>query len=171
MESATEFCLRCGNRNQSWLHGCLSRSIVIDPELNRLERRKSNPLERLTVAEWAQIFQEDEYGLHAEAEQQMAQFHLEYLQNPLIYRCEFHNITRLEYQGTIDIWSIVSKGSTEEDLQDVLDFINESPSSCIFLEIQHEYLCKLISLDKHGGKYVWRIKKLSYENEWRLMEF
>lgn len=171
MTSFAKNCLKCGRPVDSWLHRCPSIVMVVDPVLHHIAEQEAHPLERLTVRDWLKI-----EGVDVEAEMQNAETQIEemnaaYLNGPLIHRVECHNLSGLGFQGGVDYWSIAVEGHTDADLHKALDLINSSPGPLISLNRDDTYLCRLVSLNYEGIKYVWKIKRLKYDGEWEMLEF
>ena len=171
MTSNARDCLRCGTPMDSWLHFCPARVVVIDPALLRSELQDTHPLDRLTMGDWMNIYGEDQEAAKRDLETRMEEHNAAYLQGPLTYRVELHNLSGLGFQGGVDYWSITVEGGAHADLRSVLEFINSDSHTLVSLNRDDIYLCKLVSLDSEGIKYVWEIKRLLYDSSWIVSEF
>lgn len=163
----TRVCLRCRGR-QPWLHKCRADVMVVDPALLRADWQRTNPLDRLSLSDWRQI-----QGRDPEEERRSAQAEIEaandaYFSGSLTYRVELHNLSGVGFQGGFDHWAIQVEGFRDTDMQRALVFINSEGPSPISLNQGDKYLCKLVSLDKDGIKYVWSIKRLEYDGAWQF---
>lgn len=171
MTSLEKRCLRCGRPVESFLHYCLAIALVVDPELAYITEQEAHPLDRLTLGDLAQIYGKDTEAAQREAEARIEENDAAYLNGPLTYRVELHNLSGLGFQGSVDCWSIAIEGHTDSDLRKALDAINSSSISPVFLNPNDTYLCRLVSLNDEGQKYVWKIKRLKHDNGWELSEF
>lgn len=162
-------CLRCGGV-QRWLHKCRADVLVVDPLLLQADWKRANPLDKLSMSDWMQIQgrDADEERRNAEAELQAAND--AYFNGSLTYRVELHSLSGTGFQGGFDHWAIQVSGPRDSDMGRALDFINAEGPSPITLSQDDTYLCKLVSLDKQGIKYVWGIETLTYEKEWQFTE-
>ena len=169
MRLFSRVCLRCGGV-QRWLHKCRADILVVDPLLLRADWQRTNPLDRLSLSDWMQIQgrDADEERRNAEAELQAAND--AYFNGSLTYRVELHNLSGVGFQGGFDYWTIQADGPRDADMARALDFINTPGPSPITLNREDTYLCKLVSLDKDGIKYVWRIRELEYSNGWQFAD-
>ena len=171
MTSFEKSCLRCGRPVESFLHTCRAIAIVVDLELAYSSEQEAHPLGRLTFEDLAQIYGKDKETAQRKAEALIAEDKAAYVNGPLTYRVELHNLSGLGFQDPVDCWSIAIEGHTDSDLHKVLDLINSSPISQFFLKPNDTYLCRLVSLNREGEKYVWKINRLKYDNGWELSEF
>lgn len=169
MRMYSRACLRCGGL-QRWLHKCRADVLVVDPVLLRADWQRTNPLDRLTVADWMQIAGRDADEERRNAEAQVQAANDAYFSGPLTYRVELHNLSAVGFQGGFDYWSIQVEGPRDAQMAWALDFINSDGPSPITLNREDTYLCKLVSLDKDGIKYVWNIKTLKNEGEWQFAD-
>lgn len=162
-------CRRCG-AIQRWLHRCPADVLVVDPELLKADWQRTNPLDKLSVDDWMQIagVDADEERRNAEAQVQAAND--AYFSGPLTYRVELHNLSAMGFQGGFDYWSIQVEGPRDAQMARALEFLNTDGPSPISLNEADRYLCKLVSLDKEGIKYVWSIRGLEYDGGWRFAE-
>ena len=110
----------------------------------------------------------EEERRNAEAEIQAAND--AYFSGSLTYRVELHNLSSVGFQGGLDYWTIQVGGPRDTEMLRALDFINSGGPSPISLKQEDKYLCKLVSLDKGGIKYVWRVKWLTYDNGWQFFD-
>ena len=171
----TNHCARCGQPFDSWLHPCLSQAIVIhfDKHLEDLEQmRQGNPLDRLTVADWMQI-----EGKDVEEESRRAQAMLDasersYFEEPLTYRVEVQDLSGTGFQGAFDYNSIVCNSADESEFERVVRYLfsGQSLFPPLRLDTSKVYLCRLVSLNIEGIRYVWIAKKLAYNQQWRLFD-
>ena len=145
MENA---CLRCQEPIISWMHRCASNVMVIHPTLWRDSWRNTNPLDRLTVVEEMKIFGDDPEPLKQDIEARVAQANEQYLHEPLTFRVELRSINGLGHQGAIDYWAIETQGHTDEDLMQVVEFLNSEPTPMVSLSKDETYLLWLVSLNR-----------------------
>ena len=122
------------------------------------------------MGDWMQIHGRDgeEERRNANAEIQAAND--AYFSGSLTYRVELHNLSGVGFQGGFDYWSIQVEGPRDTQVLRALDFINSGGPSPISLNQEDKYLCKLVSLDKGGIKYVWRVKWLAFDNGWQFSD-
>ena len=144
--------------------------MVVDPALLRADWQRTNPLDRLSLSDWMQI-----QGRDAEEERQKEEAEIQaandaYFSGSLTYRVEVHNLSGVGFQGGFDYWSIQVEGPRDGDMQRALGFINSEGPSPISLNPADKYLCKLVSLDKDGIKYVWSVRRLTYSNGWEFSD-
>ncbi len=160
-------CLRCGGL-QHWLHRCRADVMVVDPVMLQGDWRRTNPLDRLSLSDWMQIHGRDAEEERREAEAEIQAANDAYFTGSLTYRVELHNLSGTGFQGGFDHWSIQIEGPRDSHVQRALDFINTDGPTPITLNRGDRYLCKVVSLDKDGIKYVWSVRELEYENGWRF---
>jgi hypothetical protein len=154
---------------QRWLHKCRADVLVVDPLLLQVDWQRTNPLDRLTMSDWMKIQgrDTDEERRNAEAELQAAND--AYFSGSLTYRVELHNLSGTGFHGGFDYWAIQVSGPRESDMGRALDFVNADGPSPLTLSQEATYLCKLVSLDKQGIKYVWDIKTLTFDGGWQFI--
>ena len=122
------------------------------------------------MGDWMQI-----HGRDAEEERRNANAEIQaandaYFSGSLTYRVELHNLSGVGFQGGFDYWSIQVEGPRDTQVLRAWDFINSGGPSPISLNQEDKYLCKLVSLDKGGIKYVWRVKWLAFNNGWQFSD-
>ena len=117
------------------------------------------------------IYGVDEEEDRREAEADLARLNQEYLDGPLAYRVELLTVTGLGFQGGFDFQGIQAEGHTDADLDKVLGFLNSESSSPVHLSQEEVYLCRLVSLDKKGIRYVWVTKRLEFDSVWKMVEW
>ena len=171
----TNNCARCGKPFDSWLHPCISRATVVhlDKYFEQKEQmRHGNPLDRLTVADWIQID-----GKDVEEERRRTQAMLDaseraYFEEPLTYRVEVQDLSGTGFRGAFDYNSIVCNSADESEFERVLDYLFSGQSflPLLRLDTRQVYLCRLVSLNREGIRYVWIVKKLAYDEKWRLFD-
>ncbi len=122
------------------------------------------------MGDWMQIQGRDVEEERQKAEADMQAANDAYFSGPLTYRVELHNLFGMGFQGGFDYWSIQVEGPRDTQMFRALDFLNSDGPSPIALEEGDKYLCKLVSLDKGGIKYVWLVKWLTYDNGWKFPE-
>ena len=164
----SDVCLRCGATN-TWMHLCNATIVVIDPVLHHISREEAHPLDRLSASDMMQI-----YGLDVEAQMQAVQDIIDdsneaYLNETLSYRVEFHNLSGLGFQGVVDFNTVIVQGHTEADLYSVLDILNSDSNPVFGLNKEDIYLCQLVSLNSEGIKYVWQIKQVRFDGNWKVI--
>ena len=61
----------------------------------------------------------------------------------------------------------------ESELERVLDFLfaGQSLLPHFQLDTSHIYLCRLVSLNREGIRYVWFTKKLTYDEQWKSSDW
>ena len=157
-----EYCLKCNKELPSFMHNCLGFKVVVDPVAYREMQRTSNPLDRLTVAETVNIYGGDAEAERRRFEELMEAHDTAYFQSPLIYRIEFESLSgELGFQSVIDGSAILTEGHTDQDWSMALHFLNETRADLSMLLSESEaYLCRLVSLDNEGQKYLWGVKRL-----------
>ena len=161
-----ETCLRCGSTFGSGFHICASRSFVIHPKALIESRRIANPLDRLTFGEMMEIYDEDMEEDQRRTEAFMEEHGREYLSGPLSHRVELQTVSGLGFQGGIDVWAIETDGSTTADLEEVLDFLNLDLVLPLSPRKDEIYLCRMVSVNSNGIKYVWSINRLEFDSTW-----
>ena len=169
MRLFSRVCLRCGGL-QRWLHKCRADVLVVDPLLLQADWQRTNPLDKLTVADWMQIAGRDVEEERRNAEAELLAANEAYFSGSLTYRVELHNLSGVGFQGGFDYWSIQVNGPRDADMARALDFINSEGPSPIALTQADTYLCKLVSLDKEGIKYVCDIKTLRHAGGWQFTD-
>lgn len=160
-------CLRCGRPVDTWLHACVGKVPVLDPVLYNAAELEAEP----TMAE---VLEEQGVDVEAEmrhAENEIKKHEAAYLNGPLTYRLELHNFSGLGFQGGFDYASIAVEGRTDSDLRKALDFINADRDPLFFLNREDIYFCRLISWGNDRIRYVWKIKRLKYNEGWELSDF
>ena len=162
-------CLRCGGL-QHWLHRCRADVMVVDPVLLQADWERTNPLDRLSMSDWIRIQGRDAEEERRNAEAEVAAANEAYFSGPLTYRVELHNLTGTGFQGGFDYWSIQVDSHRDAAMLRALEFINTDGPSPIALDREDRYVCKLVSLDKEGIKYVWSVRRLAYDDGWRFSE-
>ena len=172
----TNQCLRCGKPFDSWLHPCLSLTSVVhfDKYLQASEGlRVGNPLDRLTVEDMIRIDGQDPDQVMAEAEANLGKSHEEYLEGPLAFRVEIHDLIGAGFQGAFDYNAMECNSADESELERVLDFLfaGQSLLPHFQLDRSHIYLCRLVSLNREGIRYVWFTKKLTYDEQWKSSDW
>ena len=157
-----EHCLKCNKELQGFMHVCLGFKVVVDPVAYRETERTSNPLDRLTLREMTTILGGDADAQLRRAEELMEASTAVYFQNPLIYRIEFESLSsELGFRAVVDGSALLTEGHTHQDWSNALQFINERGTAPPMLLSESEtYLCRLVSHDSEGRKYVWGVKKL-----------
>ena len=153
------------------MHSCESRVLVIDPTSFLEDWRKTNPLERLTMGELMKIFGEDPEMTRLKAEALMEEQDAAYFTGQLVYRVELHTVSGLGYQSEFDHWAIEADGCADADVEKVLRFLNSEPKPPLFLRQDETYLCRLVSLNQDGRKYVWSTRRLEYDAGWKMAEW
>ena len=172
----TNQCLRCGKQFDSWLHLCLSLASVVhfDKYFQASEElRVGNPLDRLTVGDMIQIDGQDPDQVMTEAEAYLEKSNKAYLDGPLAFRVEIHDLIGAGFQGAFDYYAMECNSADESELKRVLDFLFAGQSSLphFQLDTSHIYLCRLVSLNKEGIRYVWFTKKLTYDEQWKSSDW
>ena len=164
-------CLRCGQSIDSWLHGCQSTNLVFDPEPYlqfRGELATGNPLDRLTVADVVRIEGNDPDQMARDAEAMLEAYHQSYFSSPLIYRVELHILSETGFQAVIDYVSVKCDGPSEAEFSKAVDLVTSGRLDFPPLKLDSEkvYLCRLVSFNDEGTKYVWHTKRLEHGTEW-----
>ncbi|MDE2969810.1 MAG: hypothetical protein OXT51_06890 [Chloroflexota bacterium] len=160
-------CLRCGGL-QHWLHRCRADVMVVDPVMLQADWERTNPLDRLSMSDWLRIQGQDAEEERRKAEAEIQAANDAYFSGSLTYRVELHSLTGTGFQGGFDHWSIQVESPRDAALLRALDFINTDGPSPIALEREHRYLCKLVSLDKEGIKYVWSVREITCDGAWQF---
>ena len=66
------------------------------------------------------------------------------------------------FAGNFDYTAIECHGGSEKDLKDVVDFLtSDSAPAPMRLDNDRSYLCKLVSLNSEGRRYVWHSEFLT----------
>lgn len=169
-------CVLCGLPLERWLHPCRSTTMVVNLQDYRafLEAmRKGNPLDRLTMADWGRIYGKDSDEERRSFEATLEEMHQAYFNGPLTHRVELHDLSGTGFQGGFDHIAVECEGAGDEDWSTVLDFIisGQSQFPNLTLKKDHVYLCRLVSLDREGIRYVWNTKKLAFETRWMLSDW
>ena len=169
-------CVRCGIPLERWLHLCRSTTMVVHFQAYCAfleEMRQGNPLDRLTMADWGRIQGKDPDEERRAFEAMREESNRAYFSGRLTYRVELHNLSGIGFQGGFDHIAVECEGASDEDWATVLDFIilGQSQFPNLTLEKDHVYLCRLVSFDRGGIKYVWNTKKLAYETRWTLSDW
>lgn len=159
-------CLCCGEP-QSAVHFCPTVVAVVDPMAVYERQKNTNPLERLTVADWMQIEGQDVEEAKQLFELQEATRQEVYLRGTLIYRVEIESLTGTGHQGILRSWAVAAAGHTDADLDQVLEFLN-SPHSLVGIKINETYIFRLVSLNADGIRYVWSTNILTFNEGWNI---
>ena len=157
-----EYCLKCKEDLHGVMHVCLGHKIVVSPPSYHEAQRTSHPLDRLTVGEMITISGGDADATLRHAEELLEISNAEYFKKPLTYRIEFESLSaELGFRAVIDGSAILTEGHSDENWSNALQFINESgPAASMLLSENETYLCRLVSHDSEGRKYVWGVKRL-----------
>ena len=169
MHSAT--CIRCGSGFGIGYHLCQSKILVTHPETLAQSRKEANPLDRLSFGEMLEIFGDDPDEIIEGAEVLITDEQEKYLRGPLAYRVELQTISGVGFQGFVDIWAIGADGSSDADLEKVLNFLNSDTTMIMSLMKDEVYLCRLVSVDAEGIKYVWSTKRLEFDSIWTINDW
>ena len=169
-----EPCLRCQQPIEMFLHWCNDHVLVFHPNKWKEWQEawpNTNPLDRLTVAETLEIYGED---LEAHKERTLSKIeeqNEEYLRGPLTFRVELRSIIGLGFQGGYDHCAIETQGRTDADIEQVIEFISSEPNPVVSLDKDDVYVLRLVSLNNEGVRYVWKSKRLVYDEQWTLSEW
>ena len=169
-------CVRCGIPLERWLHPCMSTTMVVNFQAYLAfleEMRQGNPLDRLTMADLGRIYGKDPDEERRTFEATLEEIHRAYFSGPLTYRVELHNLSGTGFQGGFDHIAVECECPSDEDWSTVLDFIisGQSQFPNLTLEKDQTYLCRLVSFDREGIKYVWNTKKLAFETQWTMSDW
>ena len=88
------------------------------------------------------------------------------ISGPLSHRVELQTVSGLGFQGGIDVWAIETDGCTTADLEEVLDFLNLDLVLPLSPRKDEIYLCRMVSVNSNGIKYVWSINRLEFDSTW-----
>lgn len=160
-------CLACGFSPGVGFHLCASRIFVLHPELLRESRAAANPLDNLTGGDMLKIYGEDPDELVEDVERQLEESNKEYLEDELTYRVELVSVSGLGFQGSICCWAIEAAGRTDSDLIAALEILNSRTTMLLSLDQDEVYLCRLVSLDRDGIRYVWITRRLYHDRVWK----
>ena len=160
-------CLTCGATPGVGFHLCASRVFVLHPAILLESRATANPLDNLSVGDMLKIYGEDPDDVIEDATRRLEESNKEYLAGELTYRVELQSVSGLGFQGGIDCWAIEAAGRTDSDLDTVLEFLNSKIISPLSLRQDEVYLCRLVSLDRDGIKYVWITRRLYHDGVWQ----
>ena len=172
----TNQCVRCGKPFDSWLHSCFSWTSVVhfDAYLQASEElRVGNPLDRLTVGDWMQIDGEDPDRAMAQVKAGLEKSDEAYLEGPLTFRVEIHDLSGTGFQGAFDYNAMECNSADESELERVLDYLfaGQTLLPPLQLDTSRIYLCRLVSLNSEGIRYVWFTKKLTYDEQWESSDW
>ena len=81
---------------------------------------------------------------------------------------EFLDISSLGFQGGIEYWAFTVEGHTDTDLRKAVDAQYSDSPPLPSLDKEETYLCRLVSLNSDGVRYVWHNKRLMYNKKWVL---
>lgn len=160
-------CLACGSSPGIGFHLCTSRVAVLHPEALRESRATANPLDNLTAGDMLKIYGEDPDEVIEDVERRLEESNQEYLGGELTYRVELQSVSGLGFQGGIDCWAIEAAGRTDGDLTTVLELLNSKIITPLSLRQDEVYLCRLVSLDRDGIRYVWITRRLYHDGVWQ----
>ncbi len=176
-----EYCLKCREepRTVSGMHSCRGYKTVMDPAEYRsfLQASASNPLDRLSVGDLTTIYEgkDEADAVFRRAEEQFEESNARYFQEPLVYRFEFESISAVSgFRPSFDGSAILTEGHADKDWDGVLEFINTMGTTVLILLDKNEtYVCRLVSYNGEGRKYMWGIKELTYQNgdRWAFSEW
>ena len=169
-----DYCLKCKSEMAGMMHLCLGHKVVFDAVAYREELRTSNPLDRLTLEEVMKISGEDVDAAMRRAEEFLEISNARYFQSPLLYRVEFESTAAAPgFRGAIDGSAILTEGHADKDWTRVLEFINTTGSKVFLLNENEKYLCRLVSYNNEGIKYMWALKELQFQKGtgWAFSEY
>lgn len=171
----TTSCTQCGASVASWMHHCRSLVWMINLDAYRQfrdELRRGNPLDRLTLGDVIQIEGHDPDEIVRAAEERIEESARAYFDGQLSFRVELHELSGNGFAGNFDYTAIECHGGSEKDLKDVVDFLtSDSAPAPMRLDNDRSYLCKLVSLNSEGRRYVWHSEFLTYDAQWQLSDW
>ena len=168
MASRNDACLRCGDPIEMGFHVCPAKVAVIDPKLYRSKLDELHPLDRMSIRDRMILEGQDPDADRQAIENLETAMNQEYLNGPLTYRVEFLDISSLGFQGGIEYWAYTVDGHTDADFREATDELNSDSPSLPFLDKEETYLCRLVSLNSEGIRYLWHSKRLMYNKKWVL---
>ena len=74
----------------------------------------------------------------------------------------------LGFQGEVDYWAVQVTDHSFNELDEVVDSINSETIKAFPFNKGETYLCRLVSLDKEGRRYVWSAHRLFFETKWTI---
>lgn len=176
-----DFCLKCKNKLTSWMHGCDGYRLVHDLSGYHEDRRTTNPLDWLSLKDRQEILlgqeEADATALRQTqiVNQEMEALKTAYFQSPLVYRIEFDSLSiEPDFRPKPEGSAVVVEGPTAIVWQETEDHINGlATASFLLLNENEEYLCRLVSYDETGWRYLWGARLLSYQVEagWTFSEW
>ena len=160
-----QVCPVCRQQRQSWSHRCRESREVVNVEMYHDFLQNSNPLGRLSHADYISIMWWDDVRLALRrAEDRMLEEEALYFVNLLIYRVEIDPVaTVLGFQGTLSGIAIEVDGHEECHWNKVLQVLNSSTVPAVrFLRRQEVHKCRLMSYNPARLAYLWEIRTLVY---------
>ena len=164
-------CLFCGQGLAEFLHWCRAYVLVIDPTAALDHWRNTNPLDRLTSEDVIRIEGDNPDEVMRAGEELLAASEDAFMSGVLTHQVEVESITGTGFQGAFVCRAFKTKGHTEADLEEVLEFINNGRFFSGHLEQNEIYICRLVSMDEDGIRYVWSSKKLVFRDGWVALEW
>ena len=161
-------CLRCGQSTEDGFHLCQGWNFVVHPIELSEGIRNANPLDRLSYGEELEIFGEDLEEHQRRFEAGMSELETLYLKGPLTHRVELLSVSGIGQQGGFDFQAIEADGPETDEIDKVLEFLNSDSWFPISLRNDEIYLCRLVSMNAEGVKYVRSVYRLEFSDRWKL---
>ena len=170
-----QVCPVCRQQQQSWSHICLERRNVVHLEQYRNFLQDSDPLDRLSNADYMEIMWGDAARLVLNRiDNYLPEEEILYFVNPLIYRVEINPIaTVLGFRGTLSGIAIEVDGHEDRHWDDVLQVLNGSTVPAVrFLRRRETHQCRLVSYNRTRLPYRWSVRMLGYVDGkgWTFLE-
>ena len=165
---ASRICLTCSESTTHGFHLCRSWIHVFHPDELMEANRNVHPLEKLSSNDMYEIYGEDTKELERSIEANLAESEAAYFRGPLTYRVELLSVFGLGHRGAIDFRAIETDGPDTADLDKVLEFLNSESVFSMYLSKDEVYLCRLVSVDAEGIRYVWNVYRLEFSDRWSM---
>ena len=120
------------------------------------------------MGEILEIFGEDLEEDRRGIEASIAAREASYFKGSLTYRVELLSVFGLGHQGSLDFRAIETAGPETTELDKVLDYLNSEFAIPVLLSKDEVYLCRLVSMDAEGVKYVWSVNRLQFSDRWEI---
>ena len=168
-----DICRTCQSPLSSFMHFCRLRMHLIDIDRYREDQKTRNPLDRLSVGEVLRMQGEDLESQRPTIERKMAEDNATYFRSDLSYQVEIVSISGAGFQGVFGAWGFTISELSDTNYDEILEIVNQDPISLPLLGLRRDeiYLCRIVSLDNTGRRYVWNNYKLQFVEKWTLSKW
>ena len=168
-------CPVCRQQQESWSHLCQEQRDVVHLEMYINFLQDSNPLDRLSHADYMEIMWGDAARLVLKRiYNYMPEEEILYFVNPLVYRVEINpTASVLGFRGTLSGIAVEVGGHEDRHWDEVLQVLNGSTIEAVrFLRRRETHQCRLMSYNRRRLPYLWGVKMLGYVDGkgWTFLE-